>query len=95
MRSHGFALGELRDDVRNDSQESLNTMKKPSSHWDTSGSATHETPFDGGTAVHEEAGNIIDDNSVATKSRASSLNGGGSRGEGSGTQGQESVARLK
>ncbi|RMY94823.1 hypothetical protein D0861_01124 [Hortaea werneckii] len=88
-------LASLREDVRNDSQESLNTMKKPSSHGDMSRFATHETPFDGGTTAHDEARTTNDDSSAVIKSRISSINGGDSIEEGSETQGLERGARSK
>ncbi|RMY46782.1 hypothetical protein D0864_15189 [Hortaea werneckii] len=88
-------LTSLSDDVRDSAQESLNTMKKPSSHQDTPGSATHETPSDKGTAVHDEAVNTINDTSAIPESRVSSLGCGGKIEEGRGTQGLETGAGSK
>ena len=88
-------LTSLKKDVRDSAQESLNTMKKPSSHRDTSGSATHETPSDKGTAVQDEAENTIDDTSAITESHVSSKGCGVKIEEGRGTQDLEKGARSK
>ncbi|KAI6798409.1 hypothetical protein KC332_g16424 [Hortaea werneckii] len=88
-------LTSLRDDVRDGRQESLNTIKKPGSNRDTSGSATHETPSDKETAVQDEAENTVNDTSAITESRVSSLGGGGSIEKGSGTQDLKKGPRSK